>query len=97
MPLAWPVHFDFILYWSDSRRPTQDIESRCRGPELFDDSAGRREAEKQGERVSPVDFPAVPSIVLGSVTVGEVRSLHVETNNSYEAVKAEGSDQWYKL
>ena len=39
---------------------------------------GRGEAEKQGERISPLGFPAISSIVLGSVTAREVRSLHVE-------------------
>lgn len=40
---------------------------------------GRGEAGEQGERISALGFPAVPSIVLGSVTAREVRSLHVET------------------
>ena len=40
---------------------------------------GRGEAEKQGDRISPLGFPAAPSIVLGSVTAREVRSLHAKT------------------
>ena len=80
MPLAWAVPLDSMLYCSDSHGPTQDIESRCRDTELLGDSGDSGgEAEKQGERISALGFPAVPSIVLGSVTAREVRSLHAET------------------
>lgn len=46
MPLAWAVPLDSMLYWSDSRGPAQDIESRCRGAEPLGDSGGERRGRR---------------------------------------------------
>lgn len=62
-----------FFFGQTSHWPSQDTESRCRGPKLFGDSVGKRKGRKA------IGFTFVPSIVLSSLLVGEMRSLHVET------------------
>lgn len=40
---------------------------------------GRQEVEKKGEGINTLGLAFMPGIVSGSVLLGEIRSLHVET------------------